>query len=115
MLQLFEAKVLPSFFVLAQLYLQLLGMILEELFVATAAMDQAVRMAMDTVEKGIVVDTDCGMSAAAAVAIVLVVENSFDYMLDFQTLDDGFSEVVSKLELSVSRRCCCLDRATADC
>lgn len=114
MLQLFEAKVLPSFFVLAQLYLQLLERILEVLFVATAATDQAVRMGMDTVEKEIVVGTDSGMSAAAAVAVV-VVESSFDYMLDFQTLDDRFSGVVSKLELTALQRCWCPGQATADC
>jgi len=113
MSQLFGVKVLPSFFVLAQLYLQLLEMILEELLAAKAAKDQAVRKEMDMVEMEVVVGIDIGMSAVAAAAVV--VESSFGYMLGFQTLDDRFLVVVSRMEPSVSQWYCCQGRATADC
>jgi len=113
MSQLFGVKVLPSFFVLAQLYLQLLEMILEELLAAKAAKDQAVRKEMDMVEMEVVVGIDIGMSAVAAAAVV--VESSFGYMLGFQTLDGRFLVVVSRMEPSVSQWYCCQGRATADC
>jgi len=112
MLQLFEAKVLPSFLTLVLFYLQLLEglMILEGIFVARAAKDQVVRKETDMAGARIAVDIGIDMSADVA-----VVENRFGYMLDFQARDDILSVVVNTKMPSMSRLYCWLGRATASC